>query len=510
MKYLIGIDAGTSSVKAVLFDEIGRELLVHALENEPIYIGEASVEQNMNLLWNKIVVCLKQIVAEGPASKDDIVGIGVTGQGEGIWLLDENGEPVQNAILWCDGRATDQVDKVTQENPALGDMIFEKTGSPPLTGTQLMLLSWMKAHREKTLDRAAHMLFCKDFVRFKLTGEYFGDFSDGSTSILDAQTGNPAAEVFDALGLNDYIHLIPPVKNAMETAGVLTDAIASDLGLTPGTPVVAGAIDVAATAVGIGTIDETDICTILGTTCATETFGHKADCRFGAPRTRYIKHAPDDIFMNLQATMNGTPNLDWALSEIAITNDFDQIDTMIKDIGPGSGGVIYHPYISAAGERAPFYNPDAKSNFFGISAHTTRADLVHAVYEGITFSIKDCLNHLDKNVKIYLAGGGAKSEIWSQMIADMLGVQVIISAGNEFGAKGAAMLAGVAAGCYKDLTEAKRACCYAKKMHRPDPEKTKIYSDLYELYVDIRKANDSLWHKRAAILDKYFGHDEGE
>lgn len=508
MKYLMGIDAGTSNVKAVLFDSLGREVIVRSIENEPIYIGEVRVEQNMNLLWNKIAVCIKQIVEEGPATKDEIEGIGVTAQGEGIWLVDEKGEPLQNAILWCDGRATEEVDFVSNTHPELGELIFKKTGSPPLMGTQLMILKWMKNHRKDVLDASAHMLFCKDWIRYKMTGEYVGDFSDGSTSILDAQTGEPAAEVFKALGLEKYIDLIPPVKESSEKAGVLSEEAAALLDLNPGTPVVAGAIDVVATAVGIGAVGVNDICTILGTTCATEVFKHKVDCEFGAPQTRYIKHAVGDIFMNLQATMNGTPNLDWVLSQVSLTDDFSQIEAMIQDIPVGSGGVIYHPYISAAGERAPFYDPNAKSNFFGINAQTKREDLIHAVYEGITLSIKDCLKGLDPNAKVYLAGGGAKSPTWAQMISDALGVQTIVSAGNEFGAKGAAMMAGIASGMFTSFDEAKRECCFAEKTYQPNLENTKKYDDLYKMYVEIRDAMGEIWRQRAAFLNKYDAEEE--
>ena len=132
MNYIIGIDAGTTNVKAVLFDTMGHELSVKNLKNEPIYIGDVEVEQNMNLLWDKVAVCIKSLMEDGPAKKEEILGIGVTAQGEGIWLIDETGEPVQNAILWCDGRATKEVDYVTQQNKELGKMIHRITGTPPL------------------------------------------------------------------------------------------------------------------------------------------------------------------------------------------------------------------------------------------------------------------------------------------------------------------------------------------------------------------------------------------
>jgi xylulokinase len=170
MKYIIGIDAGTSNVKAVLFDTEGTEILVEAIENEPIYIGATDIEQNMTVLWDKVALCIKMLMENGPAKAEDILAIGVTGQGEGIWLIDDNGVPVQDAILWCDGRAVDEVEKVTVDDPELGRMIHKVTGTPALTGTQLMLLRWMKQNRKDVLDKASTMFFCKDWVRYKLTG----------------------------------------------------------------------------------------------------------------------------------------------------------------------------------------------------------------------------------------------------------------------------------------------------------------------------------------------------
>ena len=447
MNYIIGIDAGTSFVKAVLFDVAGNELMTQSQVNEPMYIGDVEVEQDMNILWEKVALCIKKIMQQGPASKADILGIGVTGQGEGCWLMDRSGNPVQNAILWCDGRAAEEVADVTVDHPELGRMIYETTGTPPLTGTQLMLLKWMHRHRRDVLDKASTMFFCKDWVRYKLTGKINGDLTDAGTSLLDSQKGTVALDMLKKLGLEKYGAYIPEIVTPNTIVGEVQNDVAAELGLREGTPVIAGTIDVVADAVALGAVKENDICVVLGTTCANEIIKRKDQCQFGKPGTRFEKHAVGDLFMNLMPTMNGTPNIDWVINEIGLQQDFSAIDKMIAAVPAGSGGVIYHPYISAAGERAPFYHPYAKASFFGISTHTTRADLIRAVYEGITFSIKDCLQDANKDGKIYVAGGGAKSAVWVQMIADITGMEVVVSDGNEFGAKGAAMIWGLRSAC---------------------------------------------------------------
>ena len=503
MKYIIGIDAGTSKVRAVLFNRDGKELLAESLDNESIYVGDANVEQNMDILWEKVGLCIRMLLGNGPAVADDIIGIGVTGQGEGCWLMDEKGEPVQNAILWCDSRASKEVTFVTETEPELGELIFSTTGTPIMAGTQLMLLKWMMINRKEVLNQARTIFFCKDWIRYKLTGIINGEYTDTSTSLLDLRTGEIAVAMLEKLGLGDYASYIPEQVTSNTIVGTVQPEVARTLGLNAETPVVAGAIDVIAAAVGIGAVKDKDICVILGTTCATAIVRKKTDCVFGEPGTRFEKHAVGDLYVNLVPTMNGTPNIDWVLENIAMTKEFSEIDGMINAVPVGCDGVIYHPYISTSGERAPFHDPNAKANFFGLSALTSRAHMVRAVYEGVTFSIKDCLQDLDSSSKIFIAGGGAKSEIWPQMISDVTGMEVVVSIGNEFGAKGAAIMAGIAIGIYENYEEAAKKTCGFKHIFKPNPKHFEYYGAIYELYRDIRIANQALWCKRREILKKF-------
>lgn len=501
MKYILGIDAGTSNVKAVLFDEDGHEVRVASRESETH--GEGNhVEQDMDIVWENVKACVKDVAGSAPVDKEDIIGIGVTGQGEGCWLIDRDGNPVQSAILWCDGRAVNEVKKITEDHPEVGELYHRITGTPPLPGNQMMLLKWMKENRREVLDKAAKLIFCKDWIRYKMTGEVKAEITDSLTSLVDVRSGKIALELMEALDLAEYRDYLPDPVCSDEVVGTILDTFADEVGLRRGLPVIAGALDTSATAVGLGAVHEKDVCVILGTTCANEIVLRKEDCDFGAGNTRYEKHPAGEFFVELQPTLNGTPNIDWMMENIAKTKDFNEIDRIVENTPVGCGGVVYHPYISVAGERAPFYHPYARASFFGISQVTTRGDLIRAVYEGISMSIRDCLGDLDKNATIFLAGGGANSLVWAQMIADVLGRRVMIPSGKELGAKGVALMIGVSQGLYKDYEDAADKACTFRQVFEPDLMNTKKYDLIYELYKKVRIHNQEIWDYRHQMNKK--------
>ncbi|MDE7057415.1 MAG: carbohydrate kinase, partial [Lachnospiraceae bacterium] len=326
--------------------------------------------------------------------------------------------------------------------------------------------------------------------------------TDSLTSLVDVESGKIAVELMEALGIAKYRDYLSDPVRSDEVVGTLLDSFADEVGLQRGLPVIAGALDTSATAVGLGAIHEKDVCVILGTTCANEIVLRKEDCDFGAENSRFEKHPLGELYVELQPTLNGTPNIDWMLEHIAQTKDFQEIDKMVSKTPVGCGGVVYHPYISVAGERAPFYHPYARASFFGISQVTTREDLIRAVYEGISMSIRDCLQNVDKDATIYLAGGGAKSPVWAQMIADVLGLKVMIPAGRELGAKGVALMVGVRQGLYKDYEEAVKKACTFRQVYHPNLVNTRKYDLIYELYKKVRIHNQEIWDYRHQMNKK--------
>lgn len=499
MEFLIGIDVGTSNVKAVLFDKEGHEKKVAMRKNEPLHLGDSKVEQDMNVLWDKVLSCLKEVSEFAKGNK--ILGIGLTGQGEGCWLVDKEGKPISQSLLWSDGRAKGLVDKIV-DNKDLYNTIYSHTGTPPLTGTALTLLMWSKENRPEILEKADKIMFAKDWIRYKLTGEIALESSDAGTSLLNIDTLEFEESLFDKVGLSEYKHLISSVNKSYEIAGNLTSEVANLLNLPEETPVSYGALDVIATTMGVGAIHPGDICTILGTTCATNIVTDVIEA--GKENSRFEKHILDNMYVDLKPTMSGTTNIDWLFQTVAKDLSYQEVDENLITLPPVPTGVIYHPYLSTAGERSPFYDSNARSSFFGLNNGTDRFSMIKSVYEGIGFSIRDCLEYanVNENSVIYLAGGGAASKAWKQIIADITGLTIVVLEGTEFAAKGSVMGMAVTLGLYETFEDATRSMTHANEVYHPINENAVIYNEFYGLYKTLRNGYTELWAERTKILEK--------
>lgn len=493
MKYLIGIDAGTTSTKAVLFDVEGKELKISSRETLPIHRGEVYVEQDMDLTWEKVKETLQEIIQD--IDPNNILGIGITGQGEGCWLVDENGKALSLSSIWLDSRSSQEVDKI-QKNKELYKKIHEITGNPPQPCNTMMQLLWFHKNNPEKLKKSKYLFFCKDWIKYNLTGIASLDPSDAGTSLLDGKTKSPSNKVFNLLGLDQYKKLLPPVISSDKIAGTITKEIAEITGLKEGTPVISGCLDVQACGIGIGAIHAQDVYMILGSTCVVNVVIDKFNVKNNGSRT--IPYALENYWTELLPTLSGTPNLDWCKDNIAITKNFVELESEIVNIPAGAGGIIYHPYL--AGERTPFYNANARASFFGINFTTTRAHLERAVYEGLAYSLADCIKSYDVS-KVFLTGGGVKSDCWAQIIADIVDAEVIIKKGLEFGAKGVALLAGLAVGYYKDISDLEKVTNNIEKSFTPNPKNRQIYKNMLELYLKSRKAYAPIWKLRSKFIN---------
>ena len=493
-KYFIGIDIGTTNIKSVLFNDEMKQVYCASRSNYTKITNDMFFEQDMNLVLEKVIETITEVVHDSGVDVNKIIAIGLSGQGEGAWLIDENGTPVQDAIIWSDTRSSDLVSALSLVDKA---RITTITGTEPIPCNQSMILSWLEKNNPDILNKTKYCLCSKDWVRFGLTGDISVESSDSGCSIMDLNTFKVSSEVFEILGLTPYIDLIPEIRSSSDIVGEITDYIAERTGLSKSTVVATGSLDVSCAALAFGASTSGDVFSILGTTCCTGIISTNKDNR--SEGSRCIPHPISNLYFSLIATLSGTPNIDWAVQNIALTNDFSEIETLIENIGIGSGGVWYHPYLS--GERAPFFNANARASFFGINRGTTRAHLLRAVYEGISYTIKDALEGQQQGNFIYLAGGGANSKTWLQIISDVTNRTVIVSTDSELSSKGAAMLAAIAVGHITDPKDPKYF--EISKKVPPIKENAIKYGDYFKLYKQFQLSAHELWDLRAELRGKY-------
>ncbi|HWQ51935.1 MAG TPA: FGGY-family carbohydrate kinase [Terriglobales bacterium] len=503
-EYLIGIDAGTSRVKAVVFDGAGTEVAAFAADNKVYNPGGNRSEQDMRELWQVVCRCIRRVLEEAGLTGADIAGLGVSGQGEGLWLVDKDGEPIGMARLWNDGRAIETALSL-RAKPGM-ERVFNLTlGGQPKSGTTISQVVHAARTEPELLKKAGYIFFCKDYIRYKLTGVPLMEPSDASTSLLDLSAMCPAVDLFEALGVPELARLMPPILPSCGEAGKISPEAAELTGLLEGTPVGGGMLDLISAAAGAGAVNEGDICITMGTTLM-----HQIVMPEYAPThpmsMSWEAHCTPGLFSRLAGTMAGTPNLNWALTVLYAVPEFDvgfvtALEEPLSKIPIGSRGVVFHPYTSVSGERAPFINENACGQFSGLKSTTTREQMLRAVYEGIVLSSYDCLADLgDTPGKVFLSGGGAHSGFWVQMLADCLGRELSVSTDRELAAKGAALSAGVACGMFADPLSASRGLSRIKAVYMPDMARHGRYMELYKLYRDVRPNMYGFWDARASYV----------
>ena len=477
MKYLIGIDIGTSGTKSVLFDTNGN-VIASSHSDYPLYQPKNGwAEQDPRDWWNATVKTLREICGKADG---EICGIGLSGQMHGLVMLDEKNEVIRNAIIWCDGRTGDECREI--EARIGREKLIEITGNPALPGFTASKIMWVKKHEPENYKKCRHILLPKDYIRFMLTGEYATDVSDASgMQLLDIRKRRWSEEVLEKLGIDKA--LLPKEYESPDVTGYVERGAAELCGLPCGVPIAGGAGDNAAAAVGTGVCRDGKSFTTIGTSGVV--FAHTDTLLTDkAGRVHTFCCAVPGKWHVMGVTQAAGLSLGWYKKQIAEGLSYAEIDKMCENIPIGADKLIYLPYLM--GERTPILDSDARGVFFGLSAYHTKAHMARAVMEGVSYSLKNCLDVLkEMNVDVCdmaLCGGGGKSDFWHRMIADVFGIPIKTMISEEGPALGAAILAGCAAGIFESVGDGCEKTVKAKNMVSPNTENHLRYEKFYSVY----------------------------
>ncbi len=480
MSYFLGIDTSTTATKALLIDEMGMVIGVAATTYpydtpEPLWS-----EQDPALWWDATHRSVGQVIKETGVAPKDIAAVGLTGQMHGLVLLDEAGEVLRPAILWNDQRTGAQCDEIRTR---LGkDRLIQITGNDALTGFTAPKILWVAGNEPEIYAKTRQILLPKDYLRYKLTNAYAMDRAGGAGTLLfDLKTRTWSAEVLSALDIP--AEWLPPTYEGPQVTGTISAEAASVTGLAEGTPVVGGGGDQAAQAVGVGAVHPGVIALTLGTSgvvfATTESPLIEPEGRLHA-----FCHAVPDRWHFMGVMLSAAGSLQWYRDTFVPEISFDDLVSEANDVPPGCEGVLFLPYLT--GERTPHPDPLARGAFVGLTVRHRRAHLTRAVLEGVAFGIKDSFT-LIQNAglgdieQVRISGGGAKSPIWRQIIADVLGVELVTVNTTEGAAYGAALLAGVGAGAFDSVPAACEAAIQITGRTTPS-KASQIYQKVYPRY----------------------------
>lgn len=490
MGYLLGIDIGTSGTKTVLFDESGNAA-ASALAEYPLYqlhVGWA--EQDPEDWWKAVIGTIREVLSKSRVNPADVKGIGLSGQMHGAVLLDKEDNVLRKAIIWCDQRSAVECDQITS---LVGkERLVQITANPALTGFTASKVMWVKNNEPEVFDKIKKILLPKDYIRFRLTGEYATEVSDASgMQFMDVPKRQWSREVTNKLGIR--IDMLGEMYESHEVTGKVTKTASELTGIREGTIVVGGGGDQAAGAVGNGIVRPGVISSTIGTSGVV--FAYSEDIRIDPKgRVHTFCHAVPNTWHIMGVTQGAGLSLRWFRDNFCIeekrTAELLGVDAYVllsqeaEKVEPCCQGLIYLPYMM--GERTPHLDPNARGTFFGLSAKHAKQDMVRAIMEGVVYSLKDCLEIIKEMgievAEVRASGGGGKSRLWRQMQADVFGADIATINSSEGPAFGAALLAGVGAGVYSNIVEACDSTIKVKEVQKADMKLNEKYMKFYDVY----------------------------
>ena len=490
MEYLIGIDLGTSGTKTVLFDKTG-SVVASALVEYPMYQERNGwAEQDPADWWHAAAETIHSVLAMSKINPTDVKGIGISGQMHGLVMLDKDGKVLRRSIIWCDQRTAAECEEITEKVGA--KRLIEITANPALPGFTASKILWVRKHEPEIYGKCVHILLPKDYVRYMLTGDFATEVSDASgMQLLDVPHRCWSAEVLEKLDIDPA--MLAKVYESPEITGVVHAEAAKITGLKAGTPVVGGAGDNAAAAVGTGVVVNGKAFTTIGTSGVV--YAHTDEITIDPQgRVHTFCCSVPGAWHVMGVTQGAGLSLKWfrdnfcmAEKETAASMGVDPYYLMDKEaeLSPiGCNRLLYLPYLM--GERTPHLDPDCRGVFFGLSAIHTRRDLLRAVMEGVTYSQRDSveiLRGMGVDIGEMMAcGGGGSSPLWRQMLADTYNCPVKTVVSKEGPALGVAILAGVGAGLYPSVQEACENMIQTNPPQEPIAENVPKYEKFYQMY----------------------------
>ncbi|SFM23268.1 xylulokinase [Salibacterium qingdaonense] len=490
MDYFIGVDLGTSAVKAMLVSEQGEVSDEVAKPLSLMQPQNGFSEQNPEEWAEQTTRALKELIERFPHDAASIKGLSFSGQMHSLVLLDKQNDVLRNAILWNDTRTTAQCREI--EDVLGKERLLDMTKNPAVEGVTLSKMLWVKEHEPEIWEQAATFLLPKDYVRYKLTGRIHMDYSDAAgTLLLDIVERTWSRDMCEAFEIDPSF--CPPLLEATDPIGPVTEEISERTGVSRETQVIAGGADNACGGVGSGILQEGRTLCSVGTSGVVLSYEEDGSKDFGGS-VHYFNHAAPDAYYAMGVTLSAGNSLRWFQDVFAPGESMDEMVEGVEEIPPGAGGLLFTPYLD--GERTPHADADIRASFIGMDSSHGRKDFVRSVMEGITFSLKESVdiirNHGREISSIVSIGGGAKNETWLQMQADIFEADVIKLKSEQGPGVGAAMLAAYGSGAFSSLQECSEVFLQVDRVFYPDAERRETYRALYGLYQNVYEQTKEL------------------
>ena len=507
-EYLLGIDNGNTISKAAIFDLEGREIQVTSRQVKSDFPHKGWTERSMDELWQGTAMTVKEALSKSGIKPEQIIGIGTTGHGNGLYLIDKEGRPARPGIQSLDTRAADIVDNWNRNN--LHDQVFPYTTQAFWPAQPNALLAWIKQNEPQLYHNIGAVLMAKDYIKYCLTGEITSDYTDMSgTSLMDVRNKCYSGELLDLYDLKEIHNALPTLVHSFDIAGRITPDAARATGLAAGTPVVGGLFDVDASALGAGVYQPGQVCIIAGTWSINEIV--TSDPIVNPEVFMTSIYTVPDLWLTIEASATSATNLEWFVTQFCAEEKavadkrgisvYDVCSEIVDSLPPGGSDIIFHPFLFGSNVQA-----SARSGFYGIAGWHTKSHMLRSLYEGVVYGH---LSHLEKLrdaggpgncIEVArLSGGGAHSSVWTQIFADTLQLPMEVPEGTEIGARGAAMSAGIGIGVYKDHADAVASAVKVKRRQEPNPAATPFYLARYAEYKKLLECMQEPWDRLSRL-----------